>query len=285
MPVAAADPIPPGLRPLRFPEFGNIEFGWGVCRNSMCPNFGVLYGSEDGPGSYELRYRLVREGGKLTKLKCRLCGLTIPLYSASGIFGSASNTPRRSAGGCRSDRRDSAARALFRRVRSAAGPDAWLCQCPAQIQEHYRGDDDLPLTELLQSASAVLASHGHAWPDGLDGLLLIEMESLLYWGHVDATVAARLVYRLPEVRRDVIRAFRRDPEVAEGRYEIDAVDVADTLAEVHWRSDGLALDSEMTVMGLRATAMAMTFAQLLSQTLFLSPVQLLRPWVETGNAR
>ena len=77
--------IHPALAPLRLPEFGNIEFGWGLCRNSMCPNFCVLYGTEDGPGSDDLRYQLVREGGKLVKLRCRACTLNIPLYSSASL--------------------------------------------------------------------------------------------------------------------------------------------------------------------------------------------------------
>ena len=154
-----------------------------------------------------------------------------------------------------------------------------------KIQEHYLGHRDLPITTLLQAASAALASHGHAWPNGLNGLLLVEMESLLKWGFGDADEAQRLVHRLPKVRREVIRAFGEDPEVAEGRYTISAVDVADLLAEVHWNRSELALGSDLTVMELRATAMALTFAQLLSQTVVSSPVQVLQPWVGSGNGR
>ena len=56
-----------------------------MCLNSMCPNFCVLYGSEDGPGSDDLRYRLVHEGGKPTKLHCRSCGMNVRLHSATSL--------------------------------------------------------------------------------------------------------------------------------------------------------------------------------------------------------
>ena len=54
MPATVAGKTHPAAAPIRLPEFGNIEFGWGMCRNSMCPNFGVLYGSEEGPGGDDL---------------------------------------------------------------------------------------------------------------------------------------------------------------------------------------------------------------------------------------
>ena len=72
-------------RPIRLPEFSNIEFGWGMCPNPMCPNFCVLYGSEDGPGGDDLRYRQVHEGGKLTKLHYRLCGINTRLHSTKSL--------------------------------------------------------------------------------------------------------------------------------------------------------------------------------------------------------
>ena len=85
MPVTVAEKTHPAAAPIRLPEFGNIEFGWGMCRNSMCPNFGVLYGSEEGPGGDDLRYKLTTEAGKLTKLQCRNCGLNISLFSSASL--------------------------------------------------------------------------------------------------------------------------------------------------------------------------------------------------------
>ena len=83
--AAVADKPHPAAAPIRLPEFGNIEFGWGMCRNSMCPNFGVLYGSEEGPGADDLRYGLTREAGELTKPVCRYCDMNIPLHSTTSL--------------------------------------------------------------------------------------------------------------------------------------------------------------------------------------------------------
>ena len=154
-----------------------------------------------------------------------------------------------------------------------------------QIQHRYRGESDVPLTDLLQSASTVLASHGHLWPEGLEGLLLLEMETLLHWGFINAAAAERLVHRLAEVRREVVVALRQDPEVRAGRESVDASVVADVLAEVHWARDELAQNSDFTITGLRATAMAMTFAQLLADTLVDLPLQVLIPWMPLGHGR
>lgn len=83
--AAVAEKPHPAAAPIRLPEFGNIEFGWGMCRNSMCRNFAVLYGSEEGPGTDDLRYRLATEAGKLTKLVCRYCEMNIPLHSTTSL--------------------------------------------------------------------------------------------------------------------------------------------------------------------------------------------------------
>ena len=154
-----------------------------------------------------------------------------------------------------------------------------------QIQHRYRGENNVPLTDLLQGASAVLGSHGHVWPAGLDGLLLVEMETLLHWGFVSAATAERLMHGLPETRREVVDALRRDPEVRARRDVVDAQAVAEVLAEVHWGRPGLAQNSLFTITELRATAMAMTFAQLLSDTLATLPLQVLTPWMPLHHGR
>ena len=46
-----------------------------------------------------------------------------------------------------------------------------------QIHANDRGEYGMPLTDMVQAASAVLASHGYTWPRGLDGLLLVELDS------------------------------------------------------------------------------------------------------------
>ena len=70
---------------MRLPEFGNIEFGWGMCRNTMCANFGILYGSAEGPGGDELRYRPRYRHKRLVGIDCRSCGQYIRLYAAGAV--------------------------------------------------------------------------------------------------------------------------------------------------------------------------------------------------------
>ena len=57
-----------------------------MCPNSMCPNFGVLYGAVEGPGSYDLRYKLRRnKHGRLLGLRCNFCELSIELHSPKSL--------------------------------------------------------------------------------------------------------------------------------------------------------------------------------------------------------
>ena len=146
-----------------------------------------------------------------------------------------------------------------------------------QMQDGYRGDNGTPLTDFLVRASNTLWALGDAWPYGLQGLLLVEMEALLHWAFVDAAEAERALQRLRSVRLEVIAALGVDQEVRAGREAVDATVVAEVLAEVHWSRPELAQESTLTVTELRATAMAMVFAQLLSQSLFALPLQVLRP--------
>ena len=146
-----------------------------------------------------------------------------------------------------------------------------------QVQDGYLGDQGISLTDLLIQASQTLWMQGDAWPYGLQGLLLVEMETLVHWAFLDGAAAERILQRLPSVRLEVIAALSVDPEVQAGREVVDATVVADTLAEVHWSRPELAQESTLTVTELRATAMAMTFAELLSQSLFTLPLQVLRP--------
>ena len=169
---------------------------------------------------------------------------------------------------------------VVRRTNDPSPPDVIMAthrELPAmiarQIQDHYRGAGDLPVVDLLQRASAALASPEHDWPDGLYGLLLVELATLLHWAFIDRDRANRLVEHLPEVRREVMAALRADPEVVAGRESIDEF----VVAEVHWGRQNLLQESDLSVMEVRSTAMAMVYSELLLQTLSTLPLQVLRP--------
>ena len=154
-----------------------------------------------------------------------------------------------------------------------------------QIQSTYLGDGGLPLVDMLQGACAVLASHGQMWSPMMGGLLLAEMDTILHWGFVDAATARRRVGELPARRSLVIRAIRQVPDALEDDGTPIPEAVAETLAEVHWRDPELAQQSETTMTELKATAMAMTFSQLLSLTVTTPSLQVLRPWLLNEHGR
>ena len=151
-----------------------------------------------------------------------------------------------------------------------------------QIQTHYRGAGDLSLTDLLQGVSAVMASYGQPWVATLGGLLLAEMDTLLHWGFEDAVIAERLGRRMPAFRNRVIAALTEVSDSPDDGDAVTATAIARTTTEFHWRDPTLAQRSELTPTELKATAIALSFSQLLSHTLTASPpVQVLRPWVRS----
>ena len=152
-----------------------------------------------------------------------------------------------------------------------------------QTQHLYRGADGLRLTDLLQGACAVLASHGQPGRPILRGLLLAEMDTLLHWGFIDAATAESLARRMSSFRQRVIDAMREVREDAPRTGEEEAaIAMADIVSELHWRDPILAQSSQLTSTELKATAMAMTFSQLLAHT--LEEPQVLRPCVPIANA-
>ena len=149
-----------------------------------------------------------------------------------------------------------------------------------RIQASYLGVGGLRVADLLRRASSGLAWPGHAWPRGLRGLLLMEMNTLVHWAFVDAGEAERLVGRLIVVRDGVVGAL-----AGAGRETVGAEVLAGALARVHWRDEGLALNSELTLTELRSTALALIFAEVLAQSLDTLPLQVLRPGEGSESAR
>ena len=82
-PASAAVPV--ALRPVRLPEFGDIEVGWAMCRNTMCRNFGLLYQHPGRGGHVEGRYTLRWEGDQVVGLECEWCGQKVHLHAAQSI--------------------------------------------------------------------------------------------------------------------------------------------------------------------------------------------------------
>ena len=148
-----------------------------------------------------------------------------------------------------------------------------------QIQFRYRGEHEVYVTDLLQAASAILSSLGQPWDRVLGGLLLAELDTLLHWSATDGRIAESLVWRLPEIRSEVLGAIRQSQTPQERRRRLDPFDVVQVLTEVHWSRPRLAQSSVLTTTELQATSMALSFAQLLSPTWMEPRLQVLRPLV------
>ena len=70
-------------RPVDLPEFG-VSVGWAMCRNAMCPNFGIQYAGP-APAGAEIaddRYTINTVEGQLT---CRYCDDSFKLNSNRAI--------------------------------------------------------------------------------------------------------------------------------------------------------------------------------------------------------
>ena len=70
--------------PVYLPEF-DVSVGWAMCRNSMCPNFGIQYDgpAPDGPDEIkDGRYTIDPVGGSF---RCEYCGLAFTLNSNRAI--------------------------------------------------------------------------------------------------------------------------------------------------------------------------------------------------------
>ena len=70
--------------PVHLPEF-DAAVGWAMCRNAMCPNFGIQFSGEREEGSQTLndgRYRIDPKAGRLT---CLACEQSFKLHSNPAI--------------------------------------------------------------------------------------------------------------------------------------------------------------------------------------------------------
>ena len=148
-----------------------------------------------------------------------------------------------------------------------------LAEC---IQDNYRGAGDLRLTDLLQSACAVLTSHGHRRVPGPAGLLLAEMETLIHRGGIGELDAYRSIDRLLDIRHEVLNAvvgeFGNPPWGGD-----QLLAFAELVSEVHWSRGELAGHSPLPLTSLRATGMAIAFARLLRLSIRHPVLQSLRP--------
>ena len=170
------------------------------------------------------------------------------------------------------------------------GPDVGARELAAvlavQLEQHYLGAGGLPLVRFLQDASADLAGDGHPWSGPVGGLLLAEVDTLLWWGFADAERAAEVARGLAGVRHRVLgllteanEAFVLDPvEEAPGLGHVPgAVSFSDAVAIWHYDKPELAAASDFSITEVRVTAMAMVFAELLAEKFWRFEISVLAP--------
>ena len=155
-----------------------------------------------------------------------------------------------------------------------------------QLDRHYLGAGGLPLVNFLQDASGDLADGGYPWSGPAGGLLLAEVDTLLWWGFADAERAAEVARGLAGVRHRVLGLLTEDnPEfVMEAAVEAaglehvpGAVSVCDAVAIWHYDKQELAAASDFSITEVRATAMALVFAELLSEKFWRFEISVLAP--------
>ena len=173
------------------------------------------------------------------------------------------------------------------RQRDAAAYQTLAARLAHQIQRHYLGANGLAVAHLLQSASAVLASPAYPWRRTLGGLLLVEMEALVHAAFHDAARANTLVSELPEIRTRARNALLREkvPDAVNPRGGVFPEVLADAVAALHLSDPRLVQQSTLTTTELRATAITLTFAELLVEVQYGFVVHVLRPSVPSGHGR
>ena len=144
-----------------------------------------------------------------------------------------------------------------------------------QLQNCYRGQDDLDITSLLQRGAALLADPDHIWAAYCPGLLLVEFEALIYSVCTDASQAVQLCDDLVQNRDVAMHPYGMpSPDVPPMQ---NLVHHADAVAVFNLNDLELIDDSGPGLSVSRATAMLFTFCGLLQEVFPVGPVQCLAP--------
>ena len=139
----------------------------------------------------------------------------------------------------------------------------------------YRGQDDLDITSLLQRGAALLANTDHIWAAYCPGLLLVELEVLIYSACTDSAQAVQLCDDLVLNRDVAMHPYGMpSPDVLPMQ---NLVDHADAVAVFFFNDLKLIEDTGPGLSVSRATAMLFTFCGLLQEVFPAGPVQCLAP--------
>ena len=147
------------------------------------------------------------------------------------------------------------------------------------IRDHYVGADGLEMVPFLQEAAQILANTDHVWARHCPGLLLIEFEALIYWGFENPEYALRLRDDLVTYRDHAMHRYRAAPPDDGDPADIQLVHEAAT-TELYVETEALAARTDLTVTEVRSTAILLTFAELLEESLLTPTSYLTGPEVE-----
>ena len=144
-----------------------------------------------------------------------------------------------------------------------------------QLLTCYRGQDGLDITYLMQHGARLLADTDHVWAAYCPGLLLVELEALIYSACTDSAQAVQLCDDLV-VNRDVAM-HRYGMPLTDVPPMQNLVDHADAVAVFYLNDLELIEDTGPGLSVSRATAMLFTFCGLLQEVYPTGPVQCLAP--------
>ena len=82
--VAPGEPKGQSLH-ITLPELGSVQFGWAMCTNPACINFGVFYGGPEDSDRDNPRYSLVNRNSPKPAIKCKWCDKQHYVYSAASM--------------------------------------------------------------------------------------------------------------------------------------------------------------------------------------------------------
>ena len=144
------------------------------------------------------------------------------------------------------------------------------------IRKHYVGGDGLEMVPFLREAAQILANTDHVWARHCPGLLLVEFEALIYWGFENPEYALRLRNDLVKYRGEAMKIYRAPPPDDGDPADIQLVH-EDATIRLYLEREDLAARTDLTVTEVRSTAMLLTFAELLEESLLTPSSYLTAP--------
>ena len=145
----------------------------------------------------------------------------------------------------------------------------------AQIRACYRGADDRSVVALLEAAARVLEQDTNEWTQRFcPGLLLVEIEALLYLAFADPARAHALLEEMVANRSEAMRDI--GPPLADYGHMVNTVLHADRVCDFYMAARPEFFNAEiLSLTATQATTLLLVFSGLLESPMPASPVQYL----------